>query len=574
MAYIQKTKRGVGAIETESPHPNFYAVDDGLAVFKKPDGSAVIGTFQNSYFPLESSNFRWISARCKLKTKADAATTVYIVTALYGIRPDGKEELIAEDITSSISTSETTKDIIFNVASSSSTPDLSHVSQDGATSGKLYMNLPARWKNFDEIKIGVPWLTGWSKCSPVLIPGSNLGMKTAIWPVATVEVAYRSGMKSDFSDVRFVHPDGKSYLCSDRVNYQSGVSATFNVLIDVVPGYPYVTGILMFYGKSDATDKSSPSIVYKDGYYFNFENGSLSGWYAGAGTLAIDSSSPISGGKSVKHTGNGTDSKSNYFRYPHRYINPYYGVEYDFKFKILNQGTGTNSPYFYLIHPQFYDANNFFWVDFNYAGGVTYVRLGYRAGGSDSAITQTAFMTGKVPTGTIYHINVSFNYDGSNNHITVVINGTQYISWTGSAFAGWTPAYFAHGSNIDGVALWDEMKIRYIPIEQPGDGVVNAYEFSQSLVAPDGTPGLENMQLVFTRPGGTIQNLPIYAYVKEKGIEGVYTNILTENSKGICQLGYDSIDKYIGFRFKPLVQGDKNCNVEFSEFTYEYEVLK
>lgn len=574
MVYLKKTKRGVGAVESESSHPNFYAVVDGRAVFQKPDGAAVIGSFQNSYFPLESSNFRWISARCKLKTKADSSTSVYIVTALYGIRPDGKEELIAEDITSSISTTETVKDIVFDVVASSSTPELAHVSTDGATSGKLYMNLPSRWKNFEEVKIGVPWLTGWNKCSPVLITGSNLGLKTAVWPVATVTVAYRTGMNSDFSDVRFVHPDGKSYLCYDRLSYTSGVSATFNVLIDVTPGYPYVTAILMFYDRAGATDKSSPAAVYQyAGYYFDFEPGVLTGFFTGAGTLAIDPTTPISGGKSVKHTGNGSDSKSNYNIYPHRSGRSSYAVEYDFDFKILNQGTGATSPYFYLWFPQFYNASNFFWVDFNYNGGVTYVRLAYNAGGTGTAISQTAFMTGKVPVGTVYHVRIVFT-PGTNNTITVHINGTQYISYSGPIFSGWDPTSFGFGSNIDGVADWDNIKIRYKPLEQPGDGAVNALQLSSALVAPDGTPSLEAMQLIYARPGGTLQNIPVYAYAKERGAAGVNTNIIRENSKGVCRLGYDSIDKYIGFRFKPTVQGDKNCNIEFNSFIYEYEVLR
>lgn len=98
--------------------------------------------------------------------------------------------------------------------------------------------------------------------------------------------------------------------------------------------------------------------------------------------------------------------------------------------------------------------------------------------------------------------------------------------------------------------------------------------YSNSLIAPDGTPGQEDMELIFSKPGSSAPDIPIRAYVDELGTGGMNTNVVLGKSQGKYRIGYDSIDKYIGFKFKPLAQGDKNCNIEFQDFIYEYEVLK
>ena len=759
MAYIKKRKTGVNAIEADKPFDKFYAIPDGKAVFEKPEGSSVIGTFQNSYFPIESTNFRWISARCKLKTKADESTNeYYVVTGLYGVRPDGKEELIGEHVSNSISTTETVEDIVFDVASSSSHPDLTYIDSTGATAGKIYLKLPSRWKNFKEIKIGVPWKEGWSYCRPMWFAGSNVGVKTAVWPALQVTVHYRTGMKTDFSDVRFIHPDGQTFLCYDRLNYRAGEWATFNILIDAIPGgSTNRTPILLFYGNSAATDKSSPSTVYK-GWFWDFEDGVISDFAVLGGTLSVNTTSPISGGKSIQHTGNGADNKSNFFICSHNYGDPAYGVEYNFDFKIVSYGSNGN-PYFFLCSPQFYDTGNFFWVDFAYDGGDgnTYVRLCYTASGSSSQITRTKFCAGKVPTGVKYNVNVLFSYDGVKNRIIVSIDNKEYITYYDGHFAGYINNYFGFGSNLTGVGLWDNIKIRYIFPHQPtpvyynphffdnfddnsissdwvlsrsgtnanvvetggelrvtntatgnraalrtakrlkppylvrvyakrgenvefithwdgswsdalspnngiwwyyaqwvsprkwvvqqmrNTGISASYSVNKELdtayhrydfyvyenytrvtvdrvtlltiptpntegyfavtgretpvgvvasyndfyifdavqltypnifYLPDGTPGQEDMELIFPKPGSSAPDIPIRAYVDELGTGGMNTNVVLGKSQGKYRIGYDSIDKYIGFKFKPLAQGDKNCNIEFQDFIYEYEVLK
>ena len=178
MTLITQELHGVSAIQEDSTPSNFYALDDGLAVYVKPSSGWGRGSFQNTYFPRESENIRWLNVRCKLLTGADIATTDYkAVTQLYGILADGREELVAENIDQTISTTPTEREILFDVASSGSIPELAHLNLDGAVSGKSYLNLPLRYKFYDMIKLypfqsqnGLILVNTWSRRLTLPVP--------------------------------------------------------------------------------------------------------------------------------------------------------------------------------------------------------------------------------------------------------------------------------------------------------------------------------------------------------------------------------------------------------------------
>ena len=66
----------------------------------------------------------------------------------------------------------------------------------------------------------------------------------------------------------------------------------------------------------------------------------------------------------------------------------------------------------------------------------------------------------------------------------------------------------------------------------------------------------------------------MYAYVDELGVDGVRTNNVLIHNKGIYRLGADGVDKYVSLKLKNYVTADNNCNIEFSDFHYEYEVFE
>jgi hypothetical protein len=80
-------------------------------------------------------------------------------------------------------------------------------------------------------------------------PGSSDGALTNNY--VTITVAYQSFMNTDFSDVRFVLPDG-TLLSHNRVSYTASSTAVFHVLIPSIP----TNGIALtiYAGNSSATD--------------------------------------------------------------------------------------------------------------------------------------------------------------------------------------------------------------------------------------------------------------------------------------------------------------------------------
>ena len=99
---------------------------------------------------------------------------------------------------------------------------------------------------------------------------------------------------------------------------------------------------------------------------------------------------------------------------------------------------------------------------------------------------------------------------------------------------------------------------------------------SNTPTSPDGTPGDDDQVLTFTRQPSLL-TLPGVEYVsmKENGSsEGIVTNNIQTFNQGRMKMGPDGIDKYTALRLKIDVLGDKNCNVTFSDFVYEYEVLR
>jgi hypothetical protein len=567
MTLITHELRGVSAIQEDSAPSNFYALDDGLAVYLKPLSGWGEGSFHNTYFPLESENISWMNVRCKLVTQADVATTNYkAVTQLYGILADGREELIAEDIDQTISTTETEREILFDVAASSSIPELAHLSLDGAVSGKSYLNLPLRYKFYDSVKLYPAWLDGWSYCKPVYLQGSNLGRKFAAFPRIYLDIPYATGMATDFSDVRFVHPDGKTFLCYDLLHYITSTSARFAVYIDTIPGYPNITPLPMFYGKSGATDKSSPSAVHE--IYDTFEDGAYSGdrspyyptWTNVVGSASIESSNPISGVYSLKHTG---DSSNNGYI---KIVKPGDGgVLWDVDLKISSYGTGANQPYtvFYWNRE---NSDNYIKAYIMYSSPYTYIKVVKVIDGTSTIIGNEIWLSGQPTLNHVYH----FSIIDTGSNISIDVDGSNILNEAYSA--SFEHGYLGVGACQNGAAIFDNYKISPHTLEQPMLLSIGSV-MSNSAILPDGTPNPEDMQLVFTRPW---ENYPIpgYVYVDESGVDGINTNIVQLHNKGVYRLGPDGIDKYSALRVKSFVESDDNCNVTYSDFSYEYEVLE
>lgn len=571
MTYRTVPLGGVDAIQDDNEPIHFYALDDGLAVFEKENVSIVPveAYFQNSCQPLESNNIDWRNVRFKVKTLADNATTDYkIISQLWGGLPDGSEQLVAEWVDPIIDTTEVIKEVLFDLNNSSNLPELAHQNTDGATSGKCYLNLPLRWKNYDTIELRPSWADGYSYCKVVWLQGSNVGVKVGQNIVVRVSVTYDSGMKTDFSDIRFIDSDGKTYLCHERVSYTTSTSAVFDVYIPNIPGYPEVTPILMFYGNSGAGTGSNPFAIQ---FYDDFEDGLLTGrgspyvdWTSPSSTFTITTTNPLGGVYSAKLTGNNNYASCFSYLPLDEYRSNSYVVEFDVK--VISQGTGTYAPMFALFAKQ--DSNNYLrcYSYYDSGSGKQRIRAQEYYGGSPTEIGSADHKTGKLTLNQKY----TFRITNTGSSIKAEIDGVTYFDSSYSPSIAPTQIGFTAWYNE--VFVFDNIRIRPYKAQIPTIlGTSSAY--SNTPISPDGTPGDEDQQLIFTHPSGTYP-IPYYVYVDELGVEGVRTNNVLLHNKGNYRLGADGIDKYVSLKLKNYITADSSCNIEFSDFQYEYEVFE
>jgi len=476
MTYVSVKKDGVGAIQQDAPYNNFYALNDGLAVFQKPSGSYGTGAFQNTCHPLESNNVRWSSARCKLTTKADSTPGQYrTIVQLWGIINSGKEELIAEYVSSNISTTEETREVVFNLANCGGSPELNHVDNSG-TSGKFHINLPFRYKHLSDVRIRNVWLQGWSYMRVAYLAGGTPGVVSKEL-VVTITVPWETGINTDFTDIRFTHPDGKTFLCFHRSEYVASTYAVFKVSLDTIAPSPYYTPILIHFGNSSATtDKSAPFMVYR--VHDDFEDAQYGAgrvfpyrqWWNLHGTTSIVSGTDkISGTYSVNHTGNGSDDPSNIFYNTLGVYDPD-GCRIEADFKIKTQGVGSETPYAWLSVPRYQaDGAKVNLIDTHYDGTNQKIRFLSYYDGSMHIAADATWMAGKVPAGTTYHLTVI----DTGTNMRVWINNVLYIDadYTNHIRVG----HYGMGGNRDTSITFDNICIcRHSAVQPLTFGAVSA----------------------------------------------------------------------------------------------------
>lgn len=570
MTYRTVKLDGVDAIQDDSEPTHFYPLHDGLAVFEKENVGIVPveAYFQNSYHPIESNNIDWRNVRFKVKTKADNATTDYnIVSQLWGGLPDGSEQLVAEWIDPTISTTETTKEVLFDLNNSSTLPELSYQEPGSTSNYTCTLNLPLRWKNYDNIQLRLPWKEGYNYCKLVVLEGSNVPPKVGQNIVVPITVPYASGMKADFSDIRFVDSDGKTNLCHERVSYTSSTSAVFYVYVPNIPGYPERKSLMMFYGNSGAGTASNPFAIQ---FYDDFEDGKITGrsspyenWTSPSSTLTATSSSPIQGTYSARLAG----VNNSWNTYSYLQLNPYNANNYvvEFDVKLISQGSGSNSPMFALIARQ--DSNNYIRYYCYYDSSINrqVLRVQEYYAGSATTLTSVNYLTGKMPTGTIY----SFRITNTGSSVKIEVNGTTYIDYAYNPRI--IPSDIGFTTWYNEQVLFDRVRMRPYKAQMPT--VTNfSGVLSNTAKNPVGTPSPETQELLMNIPSGF--PTPMYAYVDELGVDGVRTNNVLIHNKGIYRLGADGVDKYVSLKLKNYVTADNNCNIEFSDFQYEYEVFE
>ncbi len=346
-----------------------------------------------------------------------------MITQLTGITPDGMEQLIAEDVDTSITTSNVSKNIHFDVINSGSTPEFSHINEGSGTVGKVKLKLPLRYKHYDKVHLIHNWVGNNTAYRIVWIKGSPYGNKSTgllpvYWNMTTSHIA-------DFSKIKILGADGKTVLCHDVIPLD-GTKYTVVAYTDIMPGDPEMRPYLVYHGDPGGVDSSKPFITniiyddFEDGKYTSRNSGYFP-WYDLAitpGTLAITSGSDrISGNYSLKFTG-GADFGSYFSRHYSATPDMWGGVRVDFDHKLTNNGTGTYAPWVNLW-VKYNDSNNYVMVQCFYRSPNQIIRIHTRVNGTNYYGSEVV-----INSGGKYTLNTPFHWtiEDDNNEIRVYLN--------------------------------------------------------------------------------------------------------------------------------------------------------
>jgi hypothetical protein len=437
-----------------------------------------------------------------------------------------------------------------------------------APAGKINLNLPVTYKNFDDCEL-YPLLPDINSPKIRIIPitGSIDGTESW-WGTGPITIPYASSMNIDFSDLRFYQWNGSSFT---SISYQiirkiNGTSAVVFLQIPSLPASPAVTNILMTYGNSSYTSQSAP--IPNLYYYDDFEDGLATGrtapylnWTASAGTGIVTNISPINGTYSLKHTGSGSDSIAN--RFSINDTNPYYSAI--FNFKLTTQGVGASTPYVILWWFTYNDSSNYTRLETSYNGTYQTLQIRNTVAGVSTIYGAMNWLTGKMPINTVYPFYVRQLSTGW----SVYVNYTSKIAVSGTPFKTCTSK--GVGANVDSAGMWDNIEIRpgmstsiYIG-HDPTIGTISA-EGGLSIL-PDAT-GDDFTQLAFSLPSYWIDGNPGYFTTRKPANYNVPTRNVPIAATHTFQLGYDGMDKFDALRLGIFVTANSNYNFNINKVTF------
>jgi hypothetical protein len=562
---------GASLFQEGLPISNFLCSDNDGLIFvpSNSDPSELVTTQAFVTHQPDDPNSIWAGVDIDWsRITSDASSLLHALFTLYGITPQGDIVQVGEKVITSCPTSLLRETITFNTLQSACEPALT-INPAAAAAGKINLNLPMTYKNFDDCELYplFPDPLNFPKMRTIPVTGSIDGIQSS-FPVGPITIPYDSDMKTDFSDIRLFTFNGSSFVSVpfEFIRVVNGVSATVFVQLTSLPGSPAVTGLFMEYGNSSATSLSSNLshlLVYDD-----FEDNKLTGrtapyvnWTGRGGTGALISSGQISGAYSYKHTGSGIAADSNCGTFP----NTNDTTTIRFNFKLTTQGAGSQTPYVFLFYLRYLDNLHYVRLDTYYNGTNQMLRLSKYESGVFTTIKEVAWLTGKLG-GSLYTFTIFHSPTFANVYVNgVLIVGSSYTTTTAQTNSG-------VGCNVDSAGVWDDILIRgymsssaYL-YHEPTVGAVSS-EFTNSGILPDVT-GDDFTQLAFSKPSYWIDGNPGYFTTRKPANYNVPTSSLPMAATHTFQLGYDGMDKFDALRLGIFVTANANYNFNINQVTF------
>lgn len=548
------TVPGSHLVQPDLRHDKF-SYNDQIGAVYQPDPNVnelQEGFFKYTIAPPILSNFAWNNIKLNWSRKYDttAPSDFEAIVTLEGILPDGRVELLGEEIINNLTSSLVTEDVYFDLLSNRGTPTISKASSTVA-SGKVGLNLPKRWMYYNNIVMKSVWLNGWSKRN---IQPVNAGSGTASSYPLKIPVSYISGMKNDFSDVRFTLPNARTPLCSYLESYTSGSNATFYVNY---PDSNIAKNLFMYYGNSAATLHSNIDSVFTFADDFNDNSLNPNKWQVVSG-----------GGGSVTET-NGelriTSDGSNriYARSKPQFQTP---LIFEFKAKKSENIEAVFSWDGVLSGAADTPRNGYF---FQYTGWTSPARFNLIKYVNGTPIILNTYDYTLDTNWRDYKISVGKS--GFANVIKIYMNGSQILSSTDGdnplniGYLGFTAREAPASLN----AYYDFVRWSPYMATTPSLGTLAGQEspinVSPNSASPDAT------QILYGNGWGIRR--PIYFEVTEYNKTAINTNEHPTFATDVFNLGYSGVDIYMALRLGVNVLADKNCQIIFNGLEYAYEVI-
>lgn len=549
------TVPGSHLVQQDLGHDKFIYNDQIGAVYQPDPNIKELqeGFFKYTIAPPLLSNFAWNNIKLNWSRKYDttAPSDFEAIVTLEGILPDGRVELLGEEIINTLTSSLITEDVYFDLLSNRGTPTISKASSTVA-SGKVGLNLPKRWMYYNNIVMKSVWLNGWSKRN---VQPVNAGSGAVSSYPLKIPVSYISGMKNDFSDVRFTLPDARTPLCSYLESYTSGSNATFYVNY---PDSNIAKNLFMYYGNSAATLHSNIDSVFTFADDFNDNSLNPNKWQIVSG-----------GGGSIAETGGELRITSDGSNRIYARSKPQFQTPFIFEFKAKkSENIEVVFSWDGQVTQSVADVP-YTGYHFHYAEWVSPTRfiLNKQVNG-----TTTPLATYNITLDNNWHnYKIEVSKSGNTNVIKIYYEGTLIISSTDGdnplniGYLGFTAREAPASIN----AYYDFVRWSPYIATPPSLGTLAGQEspinISPNSASPDAT------QILYSNEWGIRR--PIYFEVTEYNKTASNTNEHPTYTTDVFNLGYNGVDVYMALRLGVNVLADKNCQISFNGLEYAYEVI-
>jgi len=551
---------GEAMVQTDLPYSNIIFNDlEGVLYNPQVDGK-VIAEFNKTLNPSLGKNFAWDNVNLNWTRDAPATPMDGFKTTvtLNGILPNGEIDIIGEYITTTIPSTEVTEDILFNLRLSRAMASLSKSNIVTATSGKVQVNLPKRYLYYDSITLERYIPTGWDRMVAITFEGAS----TELVPgqLKKILIPYDADMNTDFSDLRFLNTDGRSFLCHNIDSKVDSSYAIVTVQVPVIPITPSMKTIYMIYGNSSASaisssftsaaltsDEPDPYQVEVAVDDFNDASIDSSIWTVSDPTSGTDVTESSGTLNVIVDSGITT---SNFSTVPIVYT-PLDNGDWQFKIRFTNSSlNGDVEGGIFLMNTRSNVKEFKFW----------------RNGTDSKYYFQDPTGTNTEVAGGAYWMRIT--YRGGTYYFDYSAGGTAWTTLYTTSSLGITPTdigMYAHhwGANQPVTFTFDDFSLMKVLGPES--------DLSDTSIDPD-TATEEDTELLFTLTADWIPGCTSFLKVTEARSTVEDTPDLEVSDEDVLDLGYNSVDRYAAMQLNIVVEADNTCNVRYNSIEYGVEV--